>query len=134
MVPRASLPKMVIPAAVGQATKERTATKVGTLRCKSFIAIKTPYTMKRTDPRSLGTERVMLGKVRFKCIFFYFKEIEELFLYIWLIGYQEKRSLKSFNLIRYFKFSRYMYSIKSLILNSLTETADEEFLRECRQQ
>ena len=49
MVPRASLPKMVIRAAVGQATKEKTATKVGALRCKSFVTIKSSYTMKRTE-------------------------------------------------------------------------------------
>ena len=45
MAPRASLPKMVIRAAVGQATKERTATKVRTLKCKSLNTI----TMKRTE-------------------------------------------------------------------------------------
>ena len=49
------------------------------------------------------------------------------FLYMWLIGYQEKRAT-------------YMYGVKSLqlkkglIWNSLTETADEECLREYRQQ
>ena len=69
MVPRASLPKLVIRAAVCQATKETTVTKVGALRCKSFVTIKTSYTMKRTEMQLILDD---------SCIFFDLNEEEEL--------------------------------------------------------
>ena len=75
MAPRASLPKMVIRAAVGQATKERTATKVRTWKCKSLNTI----TMKRTEMQLiLDNWKGYVRKGHARCIFFDFNEEEEL--------------------------------------------------------